>query len=67
MIDDSNTDTSWPLIKQAIYRDIRAELPHYMVPSSIVAIKAMPLTPNGKIDRKALLKKSFDLGQESYE
>ncbi|WP_275436701.1 non-ribosomal peptide synthetase [Vibrio sp. Of14-4] len=67
VIDDSNTDTSWPLIKQAIYRGIRAELPHYMVPSSIVAIKAMPLTPNGKIDRKALLKKSFDLGQESYE
>jgi iturin family lipopeptide synthetase A len=29
-------------------------LPHYMVPRHIVLIEAMPLTPNGKINRQAL-------------
>jgi natural product biosynthesis luciferase-like monooxygenase protein len=33
---------------------LRAGLPEFMVPSSFVVLPALPQTPNGKIDRKAL-------------
>uniref|UniRef100_UPI0035A65647 non-ribosomal peptide synthetase n=1 Tax=Pseudomonas putida TaxID=303 RepID=UPI0035A65647 len=39
---------------EQLREDLRAELPDYMVPGRIVMLTAMPLTPNGKIDRNGL-------------
>jgi len=38
----------------ALRKHLRATLPDYMVPQHFIALRAIPLLPNGKIDRKAL-------------
>src|SRR5262249_54034524 len=37
-----------------LQEELRQKLPKYMVPSAILVLESWPLTPNGKIDRRAL-------------
>jgi acyl-coenzyme A synthetase/AMP-(fatty) acid ligase len=42
------------LTEEELRQTARNRLPEYMVPPAFVFLENMPLTPNGKIDRKAL-------------
>jgi len=46
--------TSTELTTAELRRHLAAGLPDYMVPSTFVNLAALPLTTNGKVDRKAL-------------
>jgi len=49
------------------WRDYLSEaLPDYMVPSAFVRLQRLPMTPNGKVDRKALRPPATARGSRSF-
>ena len=52
--DESGGVGDWVLKPQVIRDFLSEKLPQYMVPSVFVQIDQMPLTPSGKVDRRAL-------------
>lgn len=43
--------------------NLRNSVPDYMVPDNFVVIDAMPMTPNGKVDKKALAARDIATGE----
>ncbi|MHB2029410.1 MAG: amino acid adenylation domain-containing protein, partial [Acidimicrobiales bacterium] len=48
------TSNDVPVDAELLRAHVQAVLPEYMVPSAFVYVEALPLTSNGKVDRKAL-------------
>ncbi|WP_392667930.1 amino acid adenylation domain-containing protein [Streptomyces sp. LN785] len=46
--------TTDPLDRKALRAHLREQLPEYMVPTVFAVVDALPITPNGKVDRPAL-------------
>ncbi len=62
---DMNVEQHDKLIKR-LQELLSASLPAYMMPSAFVALKQMPLTTNGKLDKKALPMPEFKV-DESFQ
>ena len=42
---------------------LRKSLPEFMIPSAFVHLQALPLSPNGKVDRRKLMQMEVDYGK----
>ncbi|WP_404824747.1 amino acid adenylation domain-containing protein [Pseudomonas tussilaginis] len=54
------------VLREAIREPLRQTLPDYMVPAQLLFIEQMPLSPNGKLERKALPKPDANRVQKAY-
>ncbi|MGC5702149.1 amino acid adenylation domain-containing protein [Pseudomonas sp. NFXW11] len=52
--------------REALRRALRVRLPDYMLPAHFMFLERMPLTPNGKLDRKGLPQPDAGAGQQVY-
>lgn len=52
-------ETKTPVDATDLKQNLKKFLPHYMIPTEINCIAKFPITPNAKIDRKALEKMRF--------
>ncbi|WP_223465806.1 non-ribosomal peptide synthetase [Pseudomonas sp. GL-RE-26] len=51
VLEDTDADEQWP---QTLKAWLLGSLPEYMVPTYLMPLDALPVTANGKLDRKAL-------------
>ncbi|MBQ4845033.1 non-ribosomal peptide synthetase [Pseudoalteromonas sp. MMG005] len=63
-----NDDAEFNALTEQVQQFLRATLPDFMLPSNVIAMATLPLTSNGKIDKKALIAQDkFETSAEQYE
>ncbi|NNA89636.1 non-ribosomal peptide synthetase [Pseudomonas gessardii] len=53
-------------LREALKTHLKAQLPDYMVPAHLIVLDSMPLTANGKLDRRALPQPDPEANRQQY-
>ncbi|AZD17067.1 non-ribosomal peptide synthetase [Pseudomonas chlororaphis] len=59
-------DEQQAALREAIKAQLKIHLPDYMVPTHLILLASMPLTANGKLDRRALPAPDLELNRQQY-
>ncbi|MCQ3026240.1 amino acid adenylation domain-containing protein [Pseudomonas tremae] len=62
----ADVDQGPDVLREALKTHLKAHVPDYMVPTWFVFIDVMPLSANGKLDRRALPKPDVSRSQQVY-
>ncbi|PMY26741.1 hypothetical protein C1Y35_32315, partial [Pseudomonas sp. GW456-L14] len=61
---DAEQQGAW---RETLKSHLLASLPDYMVPAQTVLIEQMPVSPNGKLERKRLPAPTAQVSQRAFE
>ncbi|CRM81135.1 Linear gramicidin synthase subunit B [Pseudomonas sp. 35 E 8] len=60
------SDADHGALRDALKAHLKAQLPDYMVPAHLIVLDSMPLTANGKLDRRALPQPDPEANRQQY-
>ena len=60
------SDAEHATLRDALKAHLKAQLPDYMVPAHLIVLDSMPLTANGKLDRRALPQPDPEANRQHY-
>ncbi|WP_340053838.1 non-ribosomal peptide synthetase [Pseudomonas sp. JAI120] len=60
------SDADHATLRDALKAHLKAQLPDYMVPAHLIVLDSMPLTANGKLDRRALPQPDPEANRQHY-
>ncbi|MGU3305093.1 non-ribosomal peptide synthetase [Pseudomonas sp. M5A4_2d] len=60
------SDAGHGTLREGLKAHLKAQLPDYMVPAHLIVLDSMPLTANGKLDRRALPQPDPEANRQQY-
>jgi len=60
------SDAEHGALRDVLKAHLKAQLPDYMVPAHLIVLDSMPLTANGKLDRRALPQPDPEANRQQY-